>query len=122
MWLGRGFQNEEREREWNKFKKKKKKKKEELCDCVMGFRMRGGKEREEEKKIEDWIKKERFKKEEYKRERETYLWIFELDIERALWLGGSSGVGSVFVCLCLFVCVVVVKSWKIFKEIGLSVW
>ena len=41
----------EREREWNRFKKKKK---EELCDCVMGFRMRGGgKEREEEKKIED---------------------------------------------------------------------
>ena len=79
----------EREREWNRFKKRKKKqkKKEELCDCAVGFRMRGKKrrEKEEEKKIEVWVskivKKERFKKEEYKRERETYLWIFELDTE-----------------------------------------
>ena len=111
-----------RERENGTGLRKGKKKEERgamwLC-C--GFQNEGKKKRkkEEEKKIEVWVskrvKKERFKKEEYKREREreTYLWIFELDTERALWLGGSSGVGSGteclgvwlsvwFVCLCLF--------------------
>ena len=54
VWLGRGFQNEERE--WNRFKKRKKKqkKKEELCDCAVGFRMRGKKKERERGTDEDW--------------------------------------------------------------------
>ena len=66
MWLGRGFQNEEREREWNKFKKKKKKKEEEteeLCDWVVGFKMRTERE---------W---NRFKKRKKKQKKKEELWL-----------------------------------------------
>ena len=115
----------EREREWNRFKKRKKKqkKKEELCDCAVGFRMRGKKrrEKEEEKKIEVWVskivKKERFKKEEYKRERERERERERRTFEslslipRALWLEGSSGVRSVTECLICLLVFVWVCGW-----------
>ena len=93
-----------------------------------GFQIEGQKrEKEEEKKIEEGVskrvKKERFKKEEYKRkrEREKERCTFEslslilrkhYDWEGAVGLGVSD----------LFVCVVLVKSWKISKEIDLGVW
>ena len=40
-----------REREWNRFKKRKKnKRRKRSCDCVVGFRMRGKKREKEEEK------------------------------------------------------------------------
>ena len=74
-------------------------------------------EKEEQMKIEVWVskivKKERFKNEEYKRERETYLWIFELDTEstvigREQWGWECDRVFDLFVCVCL--------------SVGLGVW
>ena len=89
-----------------------------------GFQIEGQKrEKEEEKKIEEGVskrvKKERFKKEEYKKEREK-----DVPLNLWAWYWESTMIGRKqwgWECLiCLFV--VLVKSWKISKEIDLGIW